>query len=67
MFTYSEIIRGNVFNRGDIRDIKKESNLYLDYNGKEVVDSFHSIFMHTAEYADFYNDCFEWFMKYGTI
>lgn len=48
---YSELVVGGVKHRGLIRKLpEKINNMNIDYFGKQVVDSFHSIFLHTKDY-----------------
>lgn len=50
-FRYVEIVRDGIFNRGNIVELPEgTSNFDLDYFEKgEVIDGYHSVFMHTQE------------------
>jgi hypothetical protein len=55
-FKYCEIVKENHYNRGDIVLLPEDkTNLDLDYFGKEVVNGFHSVFMHNNELLEYKN------------
>jgi len=58
-FDYVEIVQNGVFNRGNVVKIPY-SNMDLDYYGKNTVDSYHSVFLHTQEFKDHVD-------KYGDV
>lgn len=50
---YVEIVKGGVYNRGNVFDISDKNSLDLDYYGRNASEAFHSLFIHSKEYMDF--------------